>query len=428
MKKKLIFLILLFISVTCVFNVHALTCIYEPFYGAHKANGAKVLDDYSEGVYTYCKDQNNCQYLKKVEVTLPGNFDASSAPKPRLFFDINGKEVKVDSGIIKNWSSSFIKEVDIYGNRFINKCPPMFLFRTGAFFNGNKDVSSYLAETRDQLQAILNYGLEHNTWGWQSLIYFTQLVEEKGLPVDEDDTEGDQYSSCVDFTSRDGDEGCLTNKYFSCMWVRKQISSSKTIEYCNFDKLTYVSCGDARDLPDRLPSIISFVFNFIKIITPLILIFTSILTLIKAIGNQKDDELKKAQSSLIKKIIAAALVFFIMQITQFVIFKVAESADVGNMSSCFSCMLNNDCSKSRYYKTSVGGEYQCTYLSDTSKHYDCRDGNEIENNNSSNNSNTNSNTNSKTNSKTNSSGSNNNLNGNHKSSDDGTYSGGGREF
>lgn len=141
-------------------------------------------------------------------------------------------------------------------------------------------------------------------------------------------------------------------------------------EYCNVDNLIYVSCGDARDIPSQAPKIISFMVNLLKIATPIILIIVSIISLVKSLAASKEDEIKKAQTSLIKKCIACAMAFFVISIVQFVIMKVADYTDKDGITACMSCFLNNDCNTNVYYKTMLGGQYRCTYpISNTSE--DC---------------------------------------------------------
>lgn len=148
-------------------------------------------------------------------------------------------------------------------------------------------------------------------------------------------------------------------------------NETKYGNYCNTDNLTYVGCGDAFDIPSQVPQLISFGVNLLKIATPIILIFVSIITLVKAIASSKEDDIKKAQSSLVKKMIAAVLVFFIVSIVQYVILWVADSSDTDSISSCLSCFLNNDCDKNLYYKTKGGLGYQCTYI-DNGNSFDCK--------------------------------------------------------
>lgn len=106
------------------------------------------------------------------------------------------------------------------------------------------------------------------------------------------------------------------------------------------------TCMGSVDIPDIIPNITSMVVTVIKIAVPVILIIMGMLDLGKAVMAQKDDEIKKAQSTFIKRIIAAVLVFFVVAIVQLV-FSVLASADKGNnnindqtITSCINLFLN----------------------------------------------------------------------------------------
>lgn len=169
--------------------------------------------------------------------------------------------------------------------------------------------------------------------------------------------------SCAGYTQP---SSCNNNNFYACIWNETEYGN-----YCNTDNLLYVACGESFDIPNRVPEITSLLVNLLKVGTPIILILVSVITLFKAITASKEDEIKKAQSSLIKKIIAAVMVFFIVSIVQFVISKVADSSEQGGIESCLSCFLNNDCENSVYYKTNVGGKYICTYI-DGSGTFQCK--------------------------------------------------------
>ena len=159
--------------------------------------------------------------------------------------------------------------------------------------------------------------------------------------------------------------GCTSNSDFSCVWVDKDtgnISKSQENGYCNVDTLQYVACGGAFDVPVYLPRIISFIINLLKIATPIVLIFTSAISLVKAITASKEDEMEKAKKTLIRRIAIAVLIFFTITITQFVVEKVADDDEVGEFKDCLSCFINNDCAATKYYKNNIGGEYKCFYV------------------------------------------------------------------
>lgn len=161
-------------------------------------------------------------------------------------------------------------------------------------------------------------------------------------------------ASCASYTDKDS---CITNKYYSCIWNETEHGN-----YCGTDNLQYVQCADAYDIPQQLPELTSFGINFLKIVTPIILIITSIITLVKSLMASKEDEIKKATSSLKRKIIAATLVFFVIYIVQFVIMKVADSGETDDISTCLSCFINNDCQDNLYYKVADGSTNYCIYF------------------------------------------------------------------
>lgn len=172
-------------------------------------------------------------------------------------------------------------------------------------------------------------------------------------------------------------KSCEQNRYYSCIWNDKNPYGDP---YCNTDKLIYVQCGDAFDIPYQAPQVISFFVNLLKIATPIILIIVSIIALLKAVSASNEDEIKKAQKGLIRKVIAAVMVFFVISIVQFVIMKVADNTiknaddktEVDNLSTCLTCFLNNDCGNNAYYKTNVFGKYECTYFNDKDNPVPCK--------------------------------------------------------
>lgn len=154
-------------------------------------------------------------------------------------------------------------------------------------------------------------------------------------------------ANCLDYYGKQTE--CINN---GC-------SYNETHSFCSPNGLTYLKCGDAYDIPEIVPTISSYAIVLLKTIAPLILIIVSIIQLVKAIASSKEDDIKKAQGSLIKKIIAAALVFFVVSIVQFVMLKVAsDDVEKNNLSDCLSCFLNgkSNCN-SFYYKDGYGKCY-----------------------------------------------------------------------
>lgn len=139
------------------------------------------------------------------------------------------------------------------------------------------------------------------------------------------------------------------------VYVACGLTSKKSVNYsdvCKGDK-NVVGFG-AYDISPRIPELTSFAVNLLKIITPVILIFMGMITMVKAIASSNEDEIQKAQKALIKKIIIAVMIFFVVGITQFVVAKVSDSASK-SLNSCLDLFLNGNY-KTVYYRTGLEGK------------------------------------------------------------------------
>lgn len=92
-------------------------------------------------------------------------------------------------------------------------------------------------------------------------------------------------------------------------------------------------------LPDTLWKLIQLAYNLIKVGIPILLIIFGMLDLGKAVMAQKDEDIKKAQTTFIKRLGAAALVFLVMVIVQMVIQIVSGTNDNG-IWKCVDAMVN----------------------------------------------------------------------------------------
>lgn len=87
----------------------------------------------------------------------------------------------------------------------------------------------------------------------------------------------------------------------------------------------------------KIANTVHTIITIIKIAVPILLVIFGMLDLFKGITAQKEDEIKKGQQMLIKRLIAAALVFFVVSIVQLLISLVADD---NNIMDCASCFLN----------------------------------------------------------------------------------------
>ena len=107
--------------------------------------------------------------------------------------------------------------------------------------------------------------------------------------------------------------------------------------------------GITNGIPKQLVDIIHLVYNAIRIGVPIILIIIGMIDMGKAITQQKEDEIKKAQSLLVKKAITAALVFLMLSIVSLVFGIVAPKGtdETGqknnNIWTCVDGLLSGKC-------------------------------------------------------------------------------------
>lgn len=122
---------------------------------------------------------------------------------------------------------------------------------------------------------------------------------------------------------------------------------SPTVQAIEATKTEYVACGDATGIPKPIPELTSVAYTLLITATPVVLIIFSIISLVKATTAGSQDDIMKAKGKLIKKFIAAAVVFFIAGAVQFVVTKAADSSEKGTISNCISCFLyNSNCDTS----------------------------------------------------------------------------------
>ena len=119
----------------------------------------------------------------------------------------------------------------------------------------------------------------------------------------------------------DGQKGCID----TCLQIKEKINELKkgTDLYEDLSGNKNNDCG----FSDRLGTWIVNIFKWIKYILPVLVIVLGILDFIKAIGADKEDEMKKAQKNFIIRLIAAALVFIIPLILEFILIKMGFGYD-----------------------------------------------------------------------------------------------------
>ena len=96
-------------------------------------------------------------------------------------------------------------------------------------------------------------------------------------------------------------------------------------------------------LPDieidmKIPNTVHTVYVVIKIVVPILLVIFGMLDLFKGITAQKEDEIKKGQQIFIKRLISAAIIFFVFSIVQLLVSFV--SSEEPGIMECANCFIN----------------------------------------------------------------------------------------
>ena len=97
--------------------------------------------------------------------------------------------------------------------------------------------------------------------------------------------------------------------------------------------------GDGLKFDIQIAKIVKYVILIIQIAAPLILVVVGMIDLVKAMASQKEDEIKKGQQILIKRLITAVLIFFVFAVVKFIISLVASDRG-GGIMNCVDCFIN----------------------------------------------------------------------------------------
>lgn len=117
----------------------------------------------------------------------------------------------------------------------------------------------------------------------------------------------------------DGQGACIDE----CLKIKDTLNEYKSGTDLYDDGSNRGECGFSA----RLLVWINNIFRWVKYILPVIVIIMGILDFVKAIAAGKEDEMKKAQGSFTKRLIAAALVFIIPLIIEFILNKMGFGYD-----------------------------------------------------------------------------------------------------
>ena len=109
---------------------------------------------------------------------------------------------------------------------------------------------------------------------------------------------------------------------------------------------TFTSCGEGylKEIPEALPKAISVIYTVIQVAVPVVLVIFGTLDLFKSISAQKEEEMKKGRQLLVKRLIYAAIIFFVFMVIR-VLVSIAADKDGSKIIQCADCFIRNECDK-----------------------------------------------------------------------------------
>ena len=106
-----------------------------------------------------------------------------------------------------------------------------------------------------------------------------------------------------------------------------------------FNVLDNVCVGviGANGVPGTLAKIVHYIYLAIQVAVPIMLIIFGMIDLAKAITASKEDEIKKAQSEFLRKLVLAIIIFLVFTIVQFV-FQFAAGDTGTDQKTAWDCV------------------------------------------------------------------------------------------
>lgn len=107
------------------------------------------------------------------------------------------------------------------------------------------------------------------------------------------------------------------------------------------DVYCYGILGDGRGIPQNIGDLIHYLYLGIKIVVPILLVIFAMLDLGRAITAKKEEDIKRYQSSCIKRIITGVLVFLVVVVVEFVLGFVEPETGTSGESPVKCCYGSN---------------------------------------------------------------------------------------
>lgn len=127
----------------------------------------------------------------------------------------------------------------------------------------------------------------------------------------------------------------LLTVLFTCLPVFAACDGDNEIQASSISDCTdrggiATKCG----IPAGLANMINDAYNLLKIAVPIVLIVLGMIDMLKAVASQKEDEIKKGWSTLVKRTIYGVAVFFVFFLIQLIISLLPSSSGKDTILSC----------------------------------------------------------------------------------------------
>ena len=96
------------------------------------------------------------------------------------------------------------------------------------------------------------------------------------------------------------------------------------------------------NIPKSIPELTHKIYLGLLIAVPVVLVILGMLDVFKGLSQQKEEEIKKGQQTLVKRLIAAGIVFLVMIIVKLLVGFAADS-NSSRIVSCMECFIDADC-------------------------------------------------------------------------------------
>ena len=252
--------------------------------------------------------------LNKVEATDCYYISDSENFKARMVSGNNSVTVnyvvdKIDADLesILNWGvdktmnkfNSVVSDTTTIPAYKEKQCPNYLILVTNrVFWWTSYDV--YAANNVDALNTIKNMFP-------QNRVVYGSYLHTDGTPI----TKEEYYGDDVTLPSVPGSSNCQT-QYDICIKVFPTNTSNKCLE--DYKKCIDEQCDDIfgdKNVPGDLAYYINKVMAYVRYIVPVLIILLGTLDIFKAVVASKEDEMKKAQKTLVKRVIIGIAIFLL---------------------------------------------------------------------------------------------------------------------